>query len=110
MDNGLLNTAGLTERSFRELQGLLSRYPDIEEVVLFGSRAKGTFHSGSDVDLAIMNTGLHPETIPQLLDAISESSIPYQVDVVDFHSLRNPDLLDHILRVGLPFFRASETQ
>lgn len=95
---------GLSERTIRELNNIFKNYPDIQEVFIFGSRAKGNFKIGSDIDLAIMNTGLNTKTITHALADCSESSLPVAVDLVDFHSLTNQELIEHILRVGEPFY------
>jgi predicted nucleotidyltransferase len=94
---------GLTERSFTELKQIFAKYPDIREVYLFGSRAKGTYHVGSDIDLAIMNTDVQPRTLVKVLADCHESSLPNSVDLVDFNALTNTVLKEHIQRVGVHF-------
>jgi predicted nucleotidyltransferase len=101
-------THGLSERDMLTITGILRKYPDIWRVCLFGSRAKGTFHSGSDIDLAIMNAGLRETTIRRLKSDFEESSLPYFVDVVDFPSITHEALKDHILRVGVLIYEREE--
>ena len=91
---------GLPARSLHMLYEILAKYKDIQTVYIFGSRAKGNFHIGSDIDLAIMNTGLEPKTIHKFLSDCAESSLPFMVDLVDFSSLMNEALRQHIQRVG----------
>ena len=91
---------GLSARNLHTLYEILAKYPDIQTVYIFGSRAKGNFHIGSDIDLAIMNAGLEPKTIRKVLDDCAESSLPFMVDLVDFSSLKNEALRQHIRRVG----------
>lgn len=53
-------------------------------VFLFGSRARGTNRSTSDIDIAILPSGpVRPTLVAELRDALDESAIPYPVDVVD---------------------------
>lgn len=98
------NKFGLTDRSIETLFSIFNKYPDIQLVHLFGSRAKGTYKPGSDIDLAIINTGLEPRTISRVLSDCEESNLPVYVDLVDFNSLTNQDLIDHIKRVGVVFY------
>jgi predicted nucleotidyltransferase len=98
---------GLSQRSIDELHGILSKYPDITKVHVFGSRAKGNYKPGSDIDLAIMNQGLAPRTIARVLSDCAESSLPIVVDLVDFHALTNAEFINHIQRVGVLFYASS---
>lgn len=95
---------GLSERSVEMLWAIFSKYPDIQEIRLFGSRAKGNYHQGSDIDLAIMNQGLYPKTIQQVLSDCEDSNLPYRVDLIDFNTLKNLELKKHIERVGVLFY------
>jgi proline iminopeptidase len=45
---------GLAERHYNELVQLFKRHPGIEQVLIFGSRAKGTSKPYSDIDLAVI--------------------------------------------------------
>ncbi|MCU0424264.1 MAG: nucleotidyltransferase domain-containing protein [Candidatus Kapabacteria bacterium] len=71
---------------------------------IFGSRAKGTYSQGSDIDLAIMNDDVSNETVRCIKSACDESSLPYMVDVLHAPSLRNNDVREHIERVGTVFY------
>jgi predicted nucleotidyltransferase len=95
---------GLSERDMRTITGILRKYPDVRQVCLFGSRAKGTFHAGSDIDLAIMNAGVQESTVRRLQSDFEESSLPWFVDIVDFPSLPHEGLKDHIRRVGVVIY------
>ncbi len=79
------------------------RYPEVTEVHLFGSRAKGNNKSGSDIDLAIVNAGIGEITIRNLKSEFDDSSLPYRVDIVNLHETNHPGLKEHIQRVGVVF-------
>ena len=72
---------------------------------LFGSRAKGNYRLGSDVDLAIMNKGVDVKRLNKLKSNFEESSLPYKVDLVNFTRLEKQEFIEHIQRVGVPFYR-----
>jgi len=95
----------LTTRDNKTLHSILSKYDDIKLVHLFGSRAKGTARPGSDIDLVIMNKGVGNETIRKLKGDLDESSLPYLVDVINYSTIDNEDLMEHINRVGIEFYK-----
>lgn len=99
------NQFGLNQRDMKTLLDILHKYSDVRDVFIFGSRAKGNFKHGSDIDLAIMNPGVSDAIIVALKRDFADSSLPYFVDVVNDHSLQHNDLKNHIDRVGVPFYR-----
>jgi predicted nucleotidyltransferase len=101
-----MNSFGITEKSFELLQKIFVRYPQIEEVIIFGSRAKGNYKKGSDIDLAIKGEQCSSGLALKLQSQISEElPIPYMVDVVDYNTLQHHELREHIDRVGLNFYK-----
>jgi len=95
-----LSSYGLTDRDANIIFGIFNNYSDVRNVLIFGSRAKGVFHKGSDVDLAIDNSDISLKTICKIKSDFEESSLPYRVDVVDVKSLNKKELTEHIKRVG----------
>ena len=92
---------GLTEEVWERLRQIFAQYAAIERVVLFGSRAKGMQKPFSDVDLALFGEGLNRDMLCRLLLQIDDLLLPYEFGLCIFHSLENPDLIDHIRRVGI---------
>jgi len=99
------NIYGLTERDMRTIQDIFKKYPDITEVRLFGSRAKGNYKQGSDIDLAVMNEGVSSKVIGDLAFEFEESRLPYMVDLINYPALRHKEFIEHIDRVGIVFMR-----
>lgn len=99
---------GLTDRDIQAIEGIFSKFPEVETVCIFGSRAKGSFKAGSDVDLAIMNKGLNNKTLLRLKNEFEESNLPYVIDLVNFHSLTNAEFIDHIKRMGIVFYQKQD--
>lgn len=106
----MLNEWGLTDEDMNTLRGIFSTYKTIEVVKLFGSRAKGNFKKGSDVDLAIIGTNLTPPVLANLSFKLNEETImPYHFDVVDRNNLRSQQLAEHIDRAGKIIFQQKPT-
>jgi len=106
--NILSNKYGLSDRDMQTLHDILYKYPEVLLVNIFRSRAKGTSKPGSDIDLSIMNMGANSNILHNLKNEFEESSLPYKVDLVDFHTLTNPDFAEHIKRVGAIFYQRED--
>lgn len=102
------NPYGLNQRDIKTLRDILHRYPEVREVFIFGSRAKGNYKPGSDIDLAIMNPGVPDTVILALKRDFDDSALPYFIDVVNYQTLQPTDLKAHIDRVGKPFYRRKD--
>ncbi len=95
------NTFGISDKSYDLMIKALSSYDQLEEVLIFGSRAKGSYKHGSDIDLAVKGEGSSPQLALDIKSRLNEAlPIPYHVDVVDYYSLKQPELKEHIDRVG----------
>ena len=95
---------GLSDDTIAHIRTLFRRHPDIEKAILYGSRAKGTHKTGSDIDLTLIGAALEPDTISQLQVELSNGPLPYQVDLSILSRLSSPELLEHINRVGVIFY------
>jgi predicted nucleotidyltransferase len=100
---------GLTDKELEQINTLFARYADIEQAILYGSRAKGTNKPFSDVDLTLVGEGLTHSTLSRLLLDIDDLLLPYRFDVSLFHNITNTDLVDHIRRRGIILYRREET-
>jgi predicted nucleotidyltransferase len=100
------NPFGISDKSYTLLVETFTKQPLIEEVVIFGSRAKGNYKKGSDIDLAIKGKNCTANIALDLKAFINEElPIPYLVDVIDYNSLKHQELKEHIDRVGIVFYK-----
>ena len=100
---------GLADKNIEQIVQAVGRFKDIETVILFGSRAKGNYKPGADVDLAIKGECLEENTIAQLGDFLNEeTTMPYFFDLVDYGNLDNPQLIAHIDRRGIKIFQRAK--
>lgn len=91
---------GLTPVALDLIRSVLVRHPAISGAILFGSRAKGTATTASDIDLALegIDDPLEAEAIASELD---ELPLPYRFDVKALSAIHHPPLREHIARVGV---------
>lgn len=80
---------GLTDRSYQELLQILASIPEIEQAVLYGSRARGDYGRASDIDLSLKGSRLTRRALRQLNDRLYESHIPYFFDTNIYTEIKN---------------------
>ncbi len=99
---------GLSEHQIDEIIHILSAYPDIEEVILFGSRATGAFKKASDIDLVINGKKVDSALAARLKEHLEdETQIPLFFDVIAYKSITSEALNQHIADEGVCLYRKS---
>jgi predicted nucleotidyltransferase len=97
---------GLKESDILTLTDILVKYPGIGEAYIFGSRAKGNFRNGSDVDIAIKGKNISYDLILDISTYLNEETLmPYRFDILDYDSISNKELSEHIDRAGILFYK-----
>ncbi len=91
---------GLTESTIDTLVHLISQNPAVNSIILYGSRAKGTYRPGSDIDITVKGS-IDFGDILKWKSQIEDLLIPYTVDLSDFNTIENKELIDHIERAGI---------
>lgn len=101
---------GLPLAVVQKINAVLARYPQIDSATLYGSRAKGNYKSGSDIDLTLHGgADLTLNVVYRILNNLDDLLLPYTIDLSIFHDIGDPDVVAHIQRVGVPFYHKSET-
>ncbi len=95
---------GLKIEVIEQIQAVLRKYKQVEKAIVYGSRAKGNFRNGSDIDLTLVGKDLTLEIQYKIMEDLEELFLPYIIDLSIFHQISNPDLVEHIERVGIVFF------
>ena len=98
---------GLSDTVIKELQEIFRRHTNIEKVLIFGSRSKGNYRPGSDIDLAVIGKNLDYSQLLNILCEIDELGLLYSIDLLDYQKKVGTPLGDHIDRVGQVFFEAA---
>ncbi len=96
---------GLKEHHIAIIYSILEKHHEIDEAILYGSRAKGNYRNGSDIDLTLKGKKLNLSILSTIQLELEDSSLPHQVDVSLYDCIDNPRLLEHINRVGISFFK-----
>lgn len=99
---------GLNDKTLGSIRTVLSTFPEIDQAILYGSRAKGTFKNGSDIDLTLIGNNLNQSILFQLMDKIDDLMLPYSFDISIFEQVSNPEFRAHVNRVGKPIYEREQ--
>ncbi len=100
---------GLSDKTIRIIHDVLHRYSEVDKAILYGSRVKGNYRPGSDIDLTLIGSQeLTHHVLLRILNDLDESAIPYMVDLSIFDQINDKDVRDHIQRRGVVFYQKRE--
>lgn len=95
---------GLSDYIIDLLRGVLRAHPEVERAVIYGSRARGDYSNGSDIDLTLVGTRLTETILHRIAMEMDNLPIPHTVDLSIRSCLRNPALIQDIDKQGVEFF------
>jgi predicted nucleotidyltransferase len=95
---------GLKEQHINAINSVFLIYPQIKKAILYGSRAKGNYRNGSDIDITLIGDDLDLTILFKIETELDDLLLPYKIDLSIFHQIENTDLIEHIQRVGKDFF------
>ena len=98
---------GLSDTVIEELQNVFRRHGNIKKVLIFGSRSKGNYRAGSDIDLAVVGKGVDYRQLLDILCEIDDLELLYTVDLLDYEKKKGTPIGDHIDRIGQVFYEAA---
>jgi predicted nucleotidyltransferase len=96
---------GLSNTQHEQINSIFSNYPQIESVLIYGSRAKGTHKPYSDIDLTIVGENINLTILQKIELELDDLMLPYKFDISEFKSIENKELLEHISRIGKVFYK-----
>ena len=99
---------GLAKRHYHDIVRVLSSYPQIERVLIFGSRAKGTEKPHSDIDLAVVAPDMTESEFSRLLDDLDALDLVFKLDVLHLDTLSQQKLRQSILTHGKLYYPLPE--
>ncbi len=101
----------LKESTIQQICAILARHPQVDKAVLYGSRAKGEYKNGSDIDLTLYGRAdLTLRVLYRIMDEIDDLLLPYTIDLSIFSDITDADVVEHIERVGVVFYEKNTVQ
>ena len=94
---------GLSVETWSQITTVFSKVPEVEQAILYGSRALGTQHKASDIDLTVIGDVTHHQLNHMATD-FDDLLLPWKIDLSVFSEISNPQLIEHIHRVGVQVY------
>lgn len=95
---------GLSAETLEKLNSVFAQHIAIKTVVIYGSRAKGNYRTGSDIDLCIKGGEISFAEFMQIESQIDDLMLPYTVDLFKYNQIYNKELIEHIDRIGVVIY------
>ena len=100
---------GFSEKQLKEIIQIFSSYKEIDEAILFGSRAKGTHKEASDVDIAIKGKNITYSFAAKLKSHLEDdTNLPYFFDIIAYKTITSKELKEHIRIYGKTIISGSK--
>jgi predicted nucleotidyltransferase len=100
---------GLPEAAIQAIQNVLAAHPEVEQAIVYGSRALGRQRAASDIDLTLLGPAIRSSTLAQIEAELDDLLLPWMIDLSSLAELSHPPLLAHIHRVGQVLYRRPAT-
>ncbi len=95
---------GLKNKHIEAIHSVFAQYPQVEKAILYGSRAMGNYRPGSDIDITLTGSDLTLKILSKIEMDLDDLLLPYKIDLSILKQISNPDLQEHIKRVGIQFY------
>jgi predicted nucleotidyltransferase len=102
-----MDNTGLDIADINRIKEVFKHFPEVEKVLLYGSRAMGRYKPASDIDLCLVGEKIDLSLLQQIEFELDDLMLPYKFDVSVHHKITNPDFKNHIDRVGREFYVGS---
>jgi len=99
---------GLKDETLEAIKRVISRHDEVEQAILYGSRAKGNFKEASDIDLVITGKELDTSILSKIHWQLDDLLLPSFIDLAIYHHIDNPQLIEHINRVGKIIYQKNQ--
>ncbi len=104
----ILENTGLRDSDIRRIQDTFAKFEQIEQAILYGSRALGTYRPASDIDLTLVGKNLDLAALQAIDSELDDLYLPYKFDISVLAEIENPDLINHIERFGKVFYSKND--
>lgn len=95
---------GLDSDTINKIRQVISSHSEVSDAFVYGSRAKGNYKPGSDIDMTLKGDQLSVSILNGIERELDELNLPYSIDLSIYTHLDNHELIDHINRVGQSLF------
>jgi hypothetical protein len=104
MSPDLFKKTGIPLEAWEKIYKVFEFYPNLQNVILFGSRALGRFKPASDIDLCLIGDKLNFIDLSLIEEKIDNLMLPWKFDIVLYSFIDNEKLKEHIDLYGIELF------
>ena len=97
----MINQYGINNEIWRQLLKTCFSFPQVVRVILYGSRARGDYSQGSDIDIAIDAPTMTDSDFSKLWNKLDDLPLIFSLDVVHLQTLQNKKLVHAINTEGI---------
>ena len=98
---------GLNDQTIAKIITIFAACPEIDKVILYGSRAKGNYRPSSDIDFTIVGDAVAQSQLLKIANELDDLLLPYKIDLSLMRQIEDKDVIEHIKRVGTVFYDKS---
>lgn len=95
---------GLSDECLKRISGVFDTFPEVEQVVLYGSRAKGSYKPSSDINITLVGDLITITTLSRITWELDDLLLPYNFDISIYHQITDKHLRRHIENEGVIFY------
>ncbi len=100
---------GLKETNILKICAVFAKFPQVKQAILYGSRAKGNYKTGSDIDLTLLGgNDLTLHVLYKIMNELDDLLLPYTIDLSIMADIHDHDVIEHIERIGIIFYERVE--
>ena len=96
---------GLKNTILQSIKDVFSIFDTVDEAILYGSRALGTYKNTSDIDITLKGNSLNLTILNKINWQLDDLLLPYTIDLSIYEKINNEDLIEHINRVGKTIYK-----
>jgi predicted nucleotidyltransferase len=87
---------------------VVTKYKEVEQVILFGSRATGKSKPNSDIDICLKGVQVSSAIQNSISSNLDDLPLPYFFDVLNYDTITSAKLKSHILNYGIDLLRYAD--
>lgn len=91
---------GLSEETVTSIEHVFRAHAEVEQAIIYGSRAKGSYKPASDIDITLKGDALSSTIIGQITWELDDLLLPYTFDISIYDQITNETLKMHIANEG----------
>lgn len=96
---------GLSDEIVNQIKAVFSKYNQIDQVLIYGSRAKGNYLPFSDIDFTLLGYGIDLTILFKIEQDLDDLLLPYKFDISIFSKISDTEFINHINRIGQIFYK-----